>query len=77
MDWKGRIAIDPALLVGKPVIRGTRLAVDFIVGLLADGMSVEDVVREYPGVVPEDVRACLAYAAAALSSERVYPLGAA
>jgi uncharacterized protein (DUF433 family) len=57
-----RIVVDPAVLCGKPVIRGTRLAVEFIVGLLAQGWSVEQVVDNYPGVTREDVQACLEYA---------------
>ena len=47
MDWTDRIHVDPAILVGKPVIRGTRLAVEFIVGLLAQGWTTEDVLKEY------------------------------
>ena len=60
MNWEDRITLDPAVLVGKPVIRGTRLAVEFIVGLLANGWSIEDVLREYDDITREDVQACLA-----------------
>lgn len=67
-----RIEANPQILVGKPVIRGTRLAVEFIIGLLADGWTHEDILREYPGVSEEDIAACLAYARDVLSSERVY-----
>jgi uncharacterized protein (DUF433 family) len=56
-----RIVLDPAVLVGKPVIRGTRLSVEFVVGLLADGWSEADIVANYPGLSHEDVLACLAY----------------
>lgn len=69
-----RIVLDPNVLAGKPVIRGTRLSVDFIVGLLAEGWSEADIQRNYPGVTHEDVAACLRYAAEVLQSERVYPL---
>jgi uncharacterized protein (DUF433 family) len=55
-----RITIDPAVLVGKPVIRGTRLAVEFIVGLLAQGWTVEDILKEYDHITREDVQACVA-----------------
>lgn len=68
-----RIVIDPALLVGKPVIRGTRLSVDFIIGLMADGWSEADILRNYPGLSHEDIAACLAYARDVLKSEKVYP----
>ena len=75
MSWEDRITADPAVLVGKPVIKGTRLAVQFVVGLLADGWSVADILRNYPGVTHEDVLACLAYARQRLEAERVYPVG--
>jgi Uncharacterized conserved protein len=74
MAWQDRITIDPAVLVGKPVIKGTRLAVEFIVDLLAHGWTEEEILRNYPGITPEDIRACLAYASALLHAERVYPL---
>jgi len=76
MNWEERIIVDPAVLVGKPVIRGTRLAVEFIVGLLAQGWSVEDVLKEYDHITREDVQACLAYAHQLLAEERLYPLPA-
>ena len=69
-----RIVVDPAILCGKPVIRGTRLAVEFIVGLLAQGWSLEQVLENYPGVTREDVQACLEYAHELLQSERVFPV---
>lgn len=75
MAWQDRITIDPAVLIGKPVIKGTRLAVEFIVDLLAHGWTEEEILRNYPGITPEDIRACLAYASAWLHAERVYPLG--
>ena len=68
-----RIVLDPAVLAGKPVIRGTRLSVEFIVGLMADGWSEADILANYPGLTREDVTACLAYARDLLQSERVYP----
>jgi uncharacterized protein (DUF433 family) len=74
MAWAERITVDPAVLVGKPVVRGTRLAVDFIVGLLADGWSEADVLRNYPGLTREDILGCLDYARQRLQSERVYPV---
>lgn len=74
MIWADRIAIDPAILDGKPVVRGTRLAVDLIIGLLAQGWSESDVLRNYPGLSREDIAACLQYASEVLQAEKVYPL---
>jgi len=74
MNWQDRVVIDPAILVGKPVVRGSRLAVEFIVDLLAQGWSQEDILRNYPGLTHEDIAACLAYASSLLKAERVYPL---
>jgi uncharacterized protein (DUF433 family) len=62
MNWQDRIVVDPAILVGKPVIRGTRLAVEFIIDLLARGWSVEQILQNYPGLVRDDIKACLEYA---------------
>jgi uncharacterized protein (DUF433 family) len=71
-----RIVLDPAVLAGKPVIRGTRLAVEFVIGLLADGWSEAEIVANYPGLAHADILACLAYARDALSSEKVFPSAA-
>ncbi len=57
-----RITLNPKVMTGKPVIRGTRLTVDFIVGLLAHGTTAEDILKEYEGLTPEDVQACLLFA---------------
>ncbi len=73
MQWQDRIITDPQVLVGKPVIRGTRLAVEFIIDLLAQGWSFDDILANYPGITREDVLACLAYASARLHEEKVYP----
>ena len=74
MNWQNRIVMDPAVLVGKPAIKGTRLAVEFVVDLLAQGWSEADIVRNYPGLTPDDIRACLSYASTMLKAEKVYPL---
>jgi uncharacterized protein (DUF433 family) len=76
MDWRERVAMDPEVLVGKPIIKGTRLSVQLVVDLLAQGWSEQEVLANYPGLVAEDIRACLAYASAMLSAEKVYPLSA-
>ncbi|MBI4286602.1 MAG: DUF433 domain-containing protein [Chloroflexi bacterium] len=72
--WRERIIIDPDILVGKPVVKGTRLKVEFIVDLLAQGWSEEEILRNYPGLAKEDIKACLRYASDVLHSEKVYPL---
>lgn len=76
MDWRERIVTDPSILVGKPVIRGTRISVEFVIDLLARGWSLEDILAEYDHLTAEDVRACLLYARDMLAEERVYPLPA-
>jgi uncharacterized protein (DUF433 family) len=60
--WQTRITVDPNILVGKPVVKGTRLAVEFIIALLAQGWSETEILRNYLGLTQEDIRACLAYA---------------
>lgn len=72
--WEDRIEARTDVLSGKPVIKGTRLAVDFIVGLLAQGWTEAQILENYPGVTSEDLRACLSYAADLLATERVYPI---
>ena len=74
--WNDRIVMNSAVLTGKPVIRGTRISVEFIVDLLAQGVSEPDILKNYPGVAIEDIRACLAYASEVLHAEKVYPLAA-
>jgi len=73
-DWRERITVDPAVLVGKPVVRGTRLAVEFILDLVAEGWSFEEMMANYPGLTVEDIRACVAYAKDVLAQERVFPM---
>jgi uncharacterized protein (DUF433 family) len=74
MDWHDRIGVDPNVLVGKPVIKGTRIAVEFLMELLANGWSHEQILRNYPHLVEDDIHAALHYAAAAVKQEHVYPL---
>ncbi len=75
MNWQDRIVLDPAVLTGKPVVKGTRLAVEFLVDLMAEDWTEADILRNYPGLTHEDLRACLAYASERLQAEKVYPLG--
>ena len=74
MDWRDRISLNPKVLVGKPVIKGTRIAVEFVVDLLGRGWTAEQILQEYDHLKPEDIQACLAYAGEVLKSERVYLL---
>jgi len=61
-----RIAVAPEVMVGQPVIRGTRLTVAYVLGLLARGIDAEEILREYEGLAPEDIQACLLYAKQAI-----------
>ncbi len=72
MDWQDRITLNPEVLVGKPVIKGTRLAVEFIIDLFAHGWSIDEVFRNYPDITIADIQACFAYASASLKAEKVY-----
>jgi uncharacterized protein (DUF433 family) len=74
MNWTERITVDPNVLVGKPIIKGTRISVEFVVDLLGRGWTVEQVLREYDHLTRDDIQACLAYAGEVLKSERVYLL---
>ncbi|MCI0650589.1 MAG: DUF433 domain-containing protein [Planctomycetes bacterium] len=76
MDWRTRIVIDPAVLVGKPIIKGTRISVELVVDLLGRGYTMQQVIQQYPHITAEDIQACLAYASHILRSERVYSLPA-
>lgn len=58
-----RIATDPRVMVGKPVIRGTRLTVEYILGLLAHGATAEEILQEYEGLTHQDIQACWQFAA--------------
>lgn len=74
MAWQDRISVNPNILVGKPVIKGTRIAVELVVAQLANGWTEAEVLTAYPHLTREDILACLAYAASRISSERVYPM---
>ena len=74
VEWRDRIIVDPAVLVGKPVLKGTRLAVEFVVDLLANGWTNDQIRDNYGGITDEDIRACLAYAKDVLQHERVFPV---
>jgi uncharacterized protein (DUF433 family) len=71
--WSHRIVLNPEILCGKPIIKGSRLAVEFIIDLLAQGWSENDILRNYPGLTHEDITACLGYVSAMLHAEKVFP----
>jgi len=78
MDWRRYIHSDPEILLGKPVVRGTRLSVDLILGLFAAGWTEEQVLENYPSLTPEALRAVFAFAAECMREEAMYavPAGA-
>lgn len=69
-----RIVTDPKVMVGKPVIKGTRLTVELILNLLAHGATVEEILDEYDGLSRDDIQACLLFASQSLSSTSFMPL---
>ena len=64
-----RITADPGIFGGKPIIRGMRISVELILGLLAQGQTLEELLDDYPGLEPDDIRACLAYAHAVIAHD--------
>ena len=73
MTLLDRITVNPAIFSGKPIIRGRRLAVEHVLGMLAAGDQAEDILKGYPWLEPDDIRACLAYAHRMVAHERVEP----
>ncbi|MDD4653637.1 MAG: DUF433 domain-containing protein [Methanothrix sp.] len=73
MNWQNQISIDPEILMRKPVIKGTRLAVVFIIDLLANGWSEADIIKNYPKLTHDDIQACICYASSLIKSERIEP----
>lgn len=71
-----RVMIDPDVMSGKPVIKGTRLTMEYVLDLLAHGATMEEVLGEYDGLVPEDIRACLLFASKSLEDNMFMPLSA-
>ena len=69
-----RITINPKVMVGKPVIRGTRLTVEYILNLLAHGATVTEIISEYKGLTREDIRACILFATKSLENTTFMPL---
>jgi uncharacterized protein (DUF433 family) len=75
-DWHARITLNPAVLAGKPTVRGLRISVEHVLRALSSGVPESELLAEYPDLEPEDSRACLAYAADLVETERVYPVEA-
>jgi uncharacterized protein (DUF433 family) len=69
-----RITLDPKVMVGKPVVQGTRLTVEFILNLLAHGASTTEIIEEYDGLTEEDIQACLLFAKNSLEHTAFMPL---
>lgn len=74
MDWRDYIHSDPDVLVGKPVVKGTRLAVAFLLDLLGSGWSPEQILANYPTLTPQALQAVFAFAAESLKDESLYAL---
>ena len=73
MNWRDRISLDPRILAGKPVIKGTRIAVESVIDLLANDWTESEIIQVYLGLPHEEIQACLQYASDLMKSERVYP----
>ncbi len=69
-----RITVNPSIIVGKPIIKGTRLSVEYILNLLAHGDSFADILEEYDALAVEDIQACLLFAARSLENTSFMPL---
>lgn len=74
MNWKDRIVTDSDVLVGKPVVKGTRLSVEFLLGLKAAGWSDEQILENYPQLTANDLQAVFAFAGALIKDEEFLPL---
>ena len=69
-----RIIVDPHIMVGKPIIKGTRLTVEYIINLLAHGNTENDIIEEYDGITVDDIKACLLFATKSLENTSFMPL---
>lgn len=75
INWQNYISIDPEIHHGEPCIKGTRIPVSIIIGSIADGMTIDEVLKEYPQISREEIQAVLAYAADLVRQEWILPLG--
>lgn len=76
MPWSERIVVDSGVLAGKPVVRGTRLSVAFLLELLAAGRSEAEILADYPGLTREDLLACISFASYLADEYKAYPIPA-
>jgi uncharacterized protein (DUF433 family) len=74
MHWQDYIHVDPQVLVGKPVVKNTRLSVDFILGLYSEGWTEKQILENYPTLTPESLKAVFSFATECLREEAFYPL---
>ena len=74
LEMLERIAIDPKVVVGKPIIRGTSITVEQVLGMMSNGMTVEEILGKYPGVTRQDIFACLCFAEKTISDPTFLPL---
>ena len=74
MGYKDRIQISPKIMLGKPVIRGTRIPVELILRKLAEGATEAEVIDAYPSLTAEDIKAALAYAAETIAHQEIHPI---
>ena len=74
MRWQDYITSDPEVLCGKPIIKGTRLSVEFILNLLAEGWSAEQILENYPTITSENLKAVFAFVAECIREELIYDL---
>jgi len=74
INWRKNITSDPEVLMGKPIVKGTRLSVEFILGLFAEGWTENRVLEEYPNLTVEDIRAIFAFATECMREESLYTL---
>jgi len=71
---QNRITVDPKIMVGKPIIKGTRITVELILRLLAQGQTFEEILKAYPHLKKEDISAALEYATEIVEEEKIFPL---
>lgn len=76
MDWREHVHSDPTILAGKPCVRGTRLGVEFLLGLLAEGWTTAQLIENYPGLTEDALRALFDFAAEAVREQNLYSVSA-
>ena len=75
MKYADQVTVDPEILIGKPVITGTRMSVEFVLELLANGWTYEEILNNYPQLVQEDILAAIEYSLEVMKEEKVYNVG--